>query len=87
MKIATSRVSPQGQISVPAEVRARLGLAPGSTIEWDLEGDVIQVRRAGRFSSEDIHAAVFGGKKPRKVSIEEMDDAIGAHLKQKHARR
>ena len=87
MKLATSRLSPQGQISVPAEVRARLGLAPGSTIEWDLEGDVVQVRRAGRFSSEDIHKAVFGARKPATRSVEQMDGAIAAHLKAKHARR
>ena len=87
MKLATSRLSPQGQISVPVEVRTRLGLAPGSTIEWDLEGEVIQVRRVGRFSSEDIHQAVFAGRKVPRRSVEEMDEAIASHLKQKHARR
>src|SRR5437762_1879858 len=59
MKIATSRITQQGQVSVPAEVRRRLGLAPGAVIEWDAEGDKILVRRAGRYSSSDIHAAVF----------------------------
>ena len=87
MKLATSRLSPQGQISVPAEVRAHLGLAPGCTIEWDLDGDVVQVRRAGRFSSEDIHKAAFHGRRPARRSVEEMDAAIAAHLTDKHARR
>jgi AbrB family looped-hinge helix DNA binding protein len=87
MKIATSRISPQGQISVPAEVRARLGLAPGSSIDWEAEGDTIQVRRAGRFSSVEIHEAVFGGGRPKRRTVEEMDEAIAAHLREKHARR
>src|SRR4051794_22481254 len=47
MAIAQSRLSPQGQISVPVEVRKRLGLEPGSVIEWDeRDGDVV-VRRGG----------------------------------------
>ena len=37
MRIAQSRVTAQGQISVPAEVRRRLGVGPGSILEWDVE--------------------------------------------------
>ncbi len=87
MKTARSRLSPQGQISVPAEVRQLLGLAPGSVLEWELQGQEVHVRRAGRYSSRDIHSAAFG--KPRSgkvVSVEEMDDAIACHLEEKHAR-
>jgi len=87
MKIATSRITQQGQISVPAEVRRRLGLVPGTLIEWDAEGETIVVRRAGTYSSADIHKAVFGNQPPKRVSVEEMDAAISAHLTQKHARR
>lgn len=87
MKIATSRISPQGQISLPAEVRSLLGVAPGSTIEWESDGGVVRVRRAGRFSSAQIHDAVFGAKQPKRRSIEEMDEAIATRMKEKHARR
>lgn len=87
MKIATSRISPQGQISVPAEVRALLGVAPGATLEWEAEDGVVRVRRAGRFSSVEIHKAVFGSKPPKRRSIEEMDAALAARMKEKHARR
>ncbi len=86
MKLATSRITQQGQISIPAEVRRRLGLVPGSVIEWDAEGENIVVRRAGKFSSLDIHRAVFG-EPPTPQTVEDMDAAIAAHLKEKHARR
>ncbi len=86
MKVATSRITQQGQISVPVEVRRRLGLAPGSVIEWEAEGDTIVVRRAGKYSSMDIHQAIFGDRRPKPVSIEEMDAAVAAHLVEKHAR-
>lgn len=87
MKIAASRITQQGQISVPAEVRRRLGLAPGSEIVWEAEGDTIVIRRAAKFTSEEIHQAVFPEKRSRTVSVEEMDAAIAAHIRKRHARR
>lgn len=87
MKLATSRITAQGQISIPAEVRRRLGLAPGSVIDWELDGDEVVVRRAGKFSSLDIHRAIFGEPPAESVTPEAMDQAIADHLKAKHARR
>lgn len=49
--IAQSKLTAQGQISVPAAVRRKLGVGPGSTLEWQEEGDKIIVRRVGRFTS------------------------------------
>lgn len=87
MKIATSRLTQQGQVSIPAEVRRRLGLVPGAVIEWDSDGDNVVVRRAGRYTSTDIHEAVFGSRVVQRVSSDDMDAAIGAHLLDKHAGR
>ena len=87
MVIAHSKVTAQGQISVPAEVRKKLGIGPGSILEWDEEGEGIVVRRAGRFSSEDVHKALFPKGVPAKHSIEEMKESIGRYMKERHARR
>jgi len=46
MAIAHSKLSAQGRISVPAEVRRKLGLAPGSVLEWQREGAHYIVRSA-----------------------------------------
>ena len=35
MAIAYSKLTTQGQISVPTEVRRQLGISPGSILEWD----------------------------------------------------
>jgi len=51
MPIAHSKVTAQGQISVPSEVRKKLGVGPGSVLEWDEKDDVVVVRRAGRYTS------------------------------------
>jgi len=86
MSIAQSKVTAQGQVSVPAEVRKRLAIGPGSILEWEAEGDRIVVRRAGRHSSEDIHRALFTATQQPK-SLKDFDEGIAAHLRRKHARR
>ncbi len=44
---------------MPAEIRRLLGAGPGTILEWEQDGERIVVRKAGRFSSEDIHRAIF----------------------------
>jgi AbrB family looped-hinge helix DNA binding protein len=87
MKLAESRLTAQGQLSVPAEVRRKLGLAPGSTLVWEERGDEVFVRRSGSFTFADIRAVLFGDERPAKRSREEIKGAIRARMKRKHARR
>jgi antitoxin PrlF len=86
MAIAHSKVTAQGQISVPAQVRRKLGIGPGSILEWDEEGEVIVVRRAGRYTSEDVHRALFPKRPPRVRTVEEMKSGVRRYLKKHHAR-
>jgi AbrB family looped-hinge helix DNA binding protein len=86
MKLAQSRLTAQGQISVPAEVRRRLDLVPGSVLEWEAAHDVIVVRRAGRHSSGALHQALFL-KAPVARSLGEIKAGVRQHLKARHARR
>lgn len=86
MIIAHSKLTAQGQISVPADVRRKLGIGPGSVLEWDEQGENFVVRRVGKFSSEDIHRAVFATP-PTPRTLEEMKAGIAAQIKQRHARR
>ena len=86
MAIAHSRVTAQGQISVPSEVRKKLGVGPGSVLEWEERNDEIVVRRAGKYSSAGIHAAVFAGRAPATKTITELKDGIRQHMRKRHAR-
>ena len=86
MALAHSKVTAQGQVSVPAKVRQRLGVGPGSVLEWDEDGDRVVVRKAGRYSSEDIHRVLFA-KTPRHRTVQEMKNGIRQHVKKRHARR
>jgi AbrB family looped-hinge helix DNA binding protein len=85
MALAQSKLTAQGQISVPAEIRRRLGIGPGSVLEWDEEGEKIVVRRVGRYTSEDVHNAVFA-KPPKRRPLAELKDGIRNHMKRRHAR-
>jgi len=87
MPLAQSKITAQGQISVPAEVRRKLGIGPGSVLEWDEEGDAVVVRKAGRYSSEDIHRTIFPQGKPAVKKIEEFDQGVRQFIKKQHARR
>ncbi len=86
MALAHSKVTAQGQISVPAEIRRRLGVGPGSVLEWDHEGEKVIVRRSARYSSEDIHRAVFPNGRPRRRTIEELKEGIRRYVRARHAR-
>ena len=88
MVIALSKLTAQGQISVPAEVRKKLGIGPGAVLEWFERGDEIVVRRAGRFSSADIHSALFSVKpvNPPK-DAGDLKQGIREYIRKRHARR
>lgn len=84
MSIAQSKITTQGQISVPAEVRKKLGVGPGSILEWDESNDQVVVRRAGRNTSTDIHEALFNEGRPKpSISVKE---GIRKYVRKKHAR-
>lgn len=87
MAIASSKITAQGQISVPAEVRRKLGVGPGSILEWSEEDAQIVVRRAGRFTSRDVHAAIFGGKPPAARTLAEMNEGVRRMVRKRNARR
>lgn len=87
MKLAQSRLTSQGQVSVPAEVRRRLGLAPGSVLQWDADGDLVVVRRAHRCSSADVHTALFPEGPSKGHSLRELKDGVRRNVLKRHARR
>jgi antitoxin PrlF len=82
---ARSRLTSQGQISIPAPVRELLGLTAGSVVEWDATEDQVVVRRAGGHTSTDVHDAMFT-RPPAQHDLRELKDGIRRHVKRRHAR-
>lgn len=87
MALAQSKLTAQGQISVPAAVRQKLGIGPGSVLEWYEEGGRIIVRRAGKYSSEDIHRMLFPDGPPKRASLKDMKEGIAQYIRENSARR
>jgi len=85
MTLAQSRITAQGQISVPLEVRKMLGIGPGAILEWNAENGQVFVRRAGRTSSAEIHQALFSDRPPLR-SVAEMKEGIRRLIRKRHAR-
>jgi antitoxin PrlF len=85
MAIAQSRLTAQGQISVPAEIRKKLGVGPGSVLEWDEQNDQVVVRRAGLYTSKDIHGALFPDQSAKRRPVN-VKDAVRKYIRKRHAR-
>lgn len=86
MARSRSRLTAQGQISVPADIRRRLGLGPGSVLEWDEQDNQVVVRRVGQHSSVDIHRVLFGTRPPKARALNDLEDGIRRHIRKRHAR-
>jgi AbrB family looped-hinge helix DNA binding protein len=86
MPLAYSKLTAQGQISVPSEVRRKLGIGSGSVLEWVAEGEDIVVRRAGRYTFQDVHRALFP-RTPRRRTLKELKEGVKKYLRGRHARR
>ena len=81
-----SKLTSQGQVSVPAAVRRRLGLAAGAMLEWVEEGGHIVVRRAAQHDSATVHAVLFPEGAPAKKSLAELKAGVARAIRARHAR-
>jgi AbrB family looped-hinge helix DNA binding protein len=87
MALARSTLTAQGQISVPAKIRKKLGLAPGSVLEWDEKDDgQIVVRRAGKYTTLEIHRALFPDGPPKRRTLEELNEGKRQYIRERYAR-
>jgi AbrB family looped-hinge helix DNA binding protein len=85
MANAQSKITAQGQISVPAEIRRKLGVGQGSVLEWEQRDDEVVVRRAGRYTSQDVHRALFP-QAPPSAPPKDVKQAIKKYIRKRHAR-
>jgi AbrB family looped-hinge helix DNA binding protein len=79
MRKYSSSLSSKGQVTVPQEIRKRLGVAPGDRIDFVVEGDrtVIRPSRSEENPFEKYRGVLGpfpGGEKGIKDWIEEMRD-------------
>ena len=88
MQKALTKLTSQGQVSVPAAVRNFLHLTPGSVLVWRQEGDRVVVERATRHSTLDVHQALFGNQPAEPAAaktLAELKHGVRQHIKRRHA--
>jgi bifunctional DNA-binding transcriptional regulator/antitoxin component of YhaV-PrlF toxin-antitoxin module len=86
MSLAQSRITAQGQVTIPVGIMRQFGLAPGELITWDnLEGHLV-IGRSGPFSLADVREAL---ELPPGIhrTDEEIRAGLAARMKAKHAGR
>lgn len=80
----TATVTSKGQITIPIEVRERLGIRTGTRVEFVLrDDDVVEFVPATRSISELAGALKDDGP---SMTLEQIDDAIAAHVVEEDAR-
>ena len=67
-----STITSKGQVTIPAEVRRRLGLHPGDHVGFIVNGDEVRLVRKER----RIEAAFGICKTETSVSLEDMEQII-----------
>ena len=59
------RITSKGQVTIPQEIRERLGLLPYSEVEFELDGDSVRIRKArGASRGAALIARMRGSAKP-----------------------
>lgn len=73
----TVTVSHKGQVVIPADIRHKLGITPGSQLDFRLEGNVIraEVKRQLLPTQAEDGFGMLVCKKPGKRSLADFDVA------------
>lgn len=67
------RITSKGQVTIPQEIRERLGLLPDTEVEWEVEGDAAVVRKArGSRRRGDALVASMRGRGTVRMSTDEI---------------
>lgn len=70
--MAKSTISPKGQTTVPAEIRALVNAKPGTRLLWSVVPDGTIIVRAKTKSILDM-AGMLKATKGKRVHVEEMN--------------
>ena len=75
----------KGQITLPKEIRDRLGLDAGSMLDFQILEDNTITARQVKPDARRIRGLL---KSPHAIplTVEQMDEAVSKHLREKHAR-
>ena len=83
--VAVSKITSKGQVTIPEEIRREYHLQAGEQVEWEVtDHGTVELRKAGGALEDLAHILP---RPPRAVTVDQMDQAIRAHLRRKHRAR
>ena len=72
-RLPTVVLDKRGRITIPAEIRRKLGLKEGTELELIVKGDTIILQRKRRIRARDL----LGIAGVEEVNIEDIEKALG----------
>jgi len=67
------RITSKGQVTIPAELRERLGLHPGSVVEFTIDGDAARITKVEKVPGRgDCIVARLRGRAPSGMTTDEI---------------
>ena len=73
----------KGQVTLPKEIRDRLGLDAGSTLDFQLLPDNTITARAVKPDARKIRG-ILKSPHAEPLTVEQMDEGVARHLRDKH---
>ena len=86
MSLARSRITSQGQVSIPVGILRQFGLAPGDVISWDTRDGYLIIEKAGQYGLEDVRKCLKLPKGVHKTD-EEIREGVRQRMRAKHVGR
>lgn len=84
--LSSATVTSKGQITIPRDVRERLGLEAGDRVVFVVQSDRDVTMKPAKTDVRELHG-MLSRKDRRRRSVEEMDEGIVRAIAEKHARR
>jgi AbrB family looped-hinge helix DNA binding protein len=69
------RITSKGQVTIPVEIRERLGLLPNSEVEFEVQGNSVRIRKARRRGNAGRGRSLVArlrGRASTKLSTDEI---------------
>lgn len=81
----TAKITSKGQITIPKKVREELHLNSGDKVSIEMEGNSARIYPAGESILD--RAGALQQFTQKKITIQEMNEAIAKGISQKYERR
>jgi len=81
-----AKLTSKGQITLPKEIRDRLGLNAGTTLDFQLLADNTITARAVVADARRVRG-ILSSPHDHALTVEEMDEGIAASMRDKHQPR